>query len=179
MRAREALRSTSPSGRPLSGLMFSLATSYDFPSSTVRLGSATHTHPLKLFLKPASCSRPSSASVACAGLALHPPARGAAHAGGCPGLAGPPKRRRGSCRQLSQTSSPRHAPPCRSSLSQAWGAPSVGGGGHAAGPAGPVCGSSSPLPVGSSSRPLFSSTSEAFRSDLGPRQLFLACGLGL
>lgn len=128
MRAREALRSTSPSGRPLSGLMFSLATSYDFPSSTVRLGSATHTHPLKLFLKPASCSRPSSASVACAGLALHPPARGAAHAGGCPGLAGPPKRRRGSCRQLSQTSSPRRAPPRRSSLSQAWGAPSVGGG---------------------------------------------------
>lgn len=127
MRAREALRSTSPSGRPLSGLMFSLATSYDFPSSTVRLGSATHTHPLKLFLKPASCSRPSSASVACAGLALHPPARGAAHAGGCPGLAGPPKRRRGSCRQLSQTSSPRRAPPRRSSLSQAWGAPSVGG----------------------------------------------------
>lgn len=176
MRAREALRSTSPSGRPLSGLMFSLATSYDFPSSTVRLGSATHTHPLKLFLKPASCSRPSSASVACAGLALHPPARGAAHAGGCPGLAGPSKRRRGSCRQLR----PLRAPPCRSSLSQAWGAPSVGGrGGHAAGPAGPVCGSSSPLPVGSSSRPLFSSTSEAFRSDLGPRQLFLACGLGL
>lgn len=174
MRAREALRSTSPSGRPLSGLMFSLATSYDFPSSTVRLGSATHTHPLKLFLKPASCSRPSSASVACAGLALHPPARGAAHARGCPGLAGPPKRRRGSCRQLR----PRRAPPRRSSLSQAWGAPSVGGG-HAAGPAGPVCGSSSPLPVGSSSRPLFSSTSEAFRSDLGPRQLFLACGLGL
>lgn len=129
MRAREALRSTSPSGRSLSGLMFSLATSYDFPSSTVRLGSATHTHPLKLFLKPASCSRPSSASVACAGLALHPPARGAAHAGGCPGLAGPPKRRRGSCRQLSQTSSPRRAPPRRSSLSQAWGAPSVGGGG--------------------------------------------------
>lgn len=129
MRAREALRSTSPSGRPLSGLMFSLATSYDFPSSTVRLGSATHTHPLKLFLKPASCSRPSSASVACAGLALHPPARGAAHAGGCPGLAGPPKRRRGSCRQLSQTSSPRRTPPRRSSLSQAWGAPSVGGGG--------------------------------------------------
>lgn len=128
MRAREALRSTSPSGRSLSGLMFSLATSYDFPSSTVRLGSATHTHPLKLFLKPASCSRPSSASVACAGLALHPPARGAAHAGGCPGLAGPPKRRRGSCRQLSQTSSPRRAPPRRSSLSQAWGAPSVGGG---------------------------------------------------